>query len=666
MNNALYPKLAASNIAKHRKIYFPYIISSAVVCAMLYIMWAIHFDENICKLRGASYLTELINMGIIVIVIFSLIFLIYTNSFLMKQRTKELGLYNILGMEKRHICKIITFETLYSCVFGILAGIVSGIVFHKLVTLILFKIMKMDIQLGFFVSFKSILSSAAVLALIFGINLFFNIIKVYKTNPLDLMNSARTGEKEPKAKIISTALGVLFLGAGYIIAVTVNDPLDALTLFFIAVLCVIAGTYCLFISGSISLLKLLKKNKRYYYNKKHFTSVSGLLYRMKQNAVGLANICILSTMVLVMVSATVSLYAGAEDALKQRYPSDISIEYNGYENQEEISKKITNAVYEASEENGFEILDFSDLKYLSFAAVLKNGDTFETDNTSYSSTFSVQTLCIVTADEYKSLSGENAVLKDNQVIVHSNGTQLGDSFNLFGKRYDIVRKADEFKDISNYSAVLADIHYIVVADESVLNDIDESQLEAYEGNASEINHQITFNLNGTNEEKIQLSETITSSVEKALEGESAHCIIESRSVNRNDFYELYGSLLFLGIVLGSLFLMVTVIIIYYKQISEGYGDRERYVIMQKVGMSDSEVKSSVRSQVLTVFFLPLVTACVHLSFAFPIISKLLMLLQLNNTKIFALGLAATAVIFAVIYTLVYSVTARTYYKIVRK
>lgn len=667
MNKLLYPRLAAVNMGKQKKLYIPYIISAVFTIAMYYIMCAVKGNEGLGEMRGALFLPEAISMGLIVIGVFACIFLLYTNSFLIKQRKKEFGLYNVLGMEKKHIAAIMFFETIYAFLISLVGGLAFGMLFDKLTSLLLYRLLKFEIKLGFYISFSGILYTAILFGGIFLINLIYNIIKVYRTKPVELLHGGNVGEKEPKAKIIPSILGVLFLGAGYTIAIVTESPLNAIPLFMVAVLCVIFGTYLLFMTGSIAALKSLKKNKKYYYNKKHFNSVSGMLYRMKQNAAGLANICILSTMVLVMVSTTVSLYTGTEDALQERYPKDIAVDVHcsqfNDEDQVEFHPEEGNemdlALRKKLQESGIRYQDYRRYQYICIIASW-GGTQFHPE---YFYGDSTEVLYFFSADSYKTLTGKNAVLRDGEVLVYSEGgTQIGDSLSVMNKTYKVAGHTDSFTEIPTFYNVVKGVHVIVVPDQTELQELFTLYTSA-RGQADIYHDVMDFNLTGTAEEKRAQGETLKHFVYDAM-SDKGYFSFDAREAQKAEYYEMNGSFLFLGIVLGLLFLIVTVMIIYYKQISEGYSDRERFLIMQKVGMSRAEVKGTIRSQVLTVFFLPLVTACIHLAFSYPIVSKLLRMFGLMNQTIFILSLAVTAAVFAVIYVIVYLLTARTYYKIV--
>lgn len=654
MNNMFYPKLAASNIKKNRKFYVPYILTCIGTVFMFYIMCFILFNPGIKKMPGGATLFTILSLGLAVIGIFSIIFLFYTNSFLIKRRKKELGLFNILGMEKRHIGKMLCFETLYIGCIGLIGGLISGIICSKLVMLLLLRVLNFSTSIDFYVSKQGILITLVVFSVIFVLILLSNLTRIHLTNPIELLKGGNTGEKEPKTKWILAVIGCLALGAGYFIAITTKSPIDALTLFFVAVLLVIVGTYCLFTAGSIVLLKALRNNKTYYYKTNHFTSVSGMIYRMKQNAAGLSNICILSTMVLVMISTTICLYIGVEDELKYRYSSDISIEKSYEFGETKEIDSIENTAVARMKKEKMEVVSKDKLKYLEILTE-KKGDAFIFDKNPNKMVSSNKNMFVLmSAEDYNEWTGKEETLRKQEVLIFSDPEKLGDSFELFGTKYSVKRELSELPIESDYQLFLIKMHFVVVSDDEVIGEIYQKQKEFYGKDALSMKYRLNINLKGTDKEKISCYKQL-----KDL-GDYVAC----RQAVSKEFYSVCGGFLFLGIFLGTLFLMATVLIIYYKQISEGYEDKERFEIMQKVGMSKEEVKHSIRSQVLTVFFLPLVAAGIHVCAAFPMITRLLILFNLTNTKLFVVCTIGTVLVFAIIYSMVYFITAKVYYKIV--
>jgi len=676
MRSLLFPKLALQNIGRNRRFYFPYLLTGIFTIAMFYNMCFITSSKDLSKIIGFDSLRVILALGTTIVGIFSVVFLIYTNSFLMKRRNKELGLYNILGMEKRHIAGVLFFESVFTCIGTIAMGLLFGILFSKLILLILCRMLFFKVDFGFSVSMWSITTTSMLFTAIYFVTLLFNLIKIRLSKPVELLHGDKAGEKEPKIKWILVFVGTAALGTGYWMAQTIESPLEAIQWFFVAVILVMLGTYCLFTAGSIALLKLLRKNKNYYYKTRHFTAVSGMIYRMKQNAVGLANICILSTMVLVMVSTTVSLYVGVDKALKNRYPTDISFTLSMGDNQT-TKERLYDGAMRAAEESGLEVKDLIQYTSLGFAVVM-DGSNLKIEGYNYTASVgNVAQAVVLTEDEYKNITGKDLSLKQNQVVAYSLKNRYNwKTLTLGGVEYQVNEWLEDFPVEAIYNAYVLDVFYIVVDSQETLDSIYEQQLQVYGDNASTIKWYMRFNLDGTDEEIIKCYEDMekatSTSYEYMGEDESGNKVaktgykhyVECRQAEKQGFYAVYGGLLFIGIFLGLLFLMATVLIIYYKQISEGYEDKERFEIMQMVGMSHEEVKGSIRNQVLTVFFLPLVTAFIHLAFAFKMITKLLFVLNLNDVKLFAICTFATIGVFAVVYAIIYAFTARVYYKIV--
>lgn len=641
MNNFIYEKLAVTNLKNNRKTYVPYIFTGVLTVMMFYIIDALSRGKGITQ----DTLKICLQYATGVIVVFAVIFLFYTNSFLIKRRKKEIGVYNILGMGKRHIARMMAVETILTAGISILGGLVFGIIFGKLMYLLLPKILHNSVDMQFSVNGTAIVQTVILFAGIFLLTYLYNILQIQLVNPVELLHGGNQGEKEPKSRWLLVIVGVAALGNGYWIALTTEAPLEALLKFFVAVVCVIIGTYALFIAGSIVVLKILRKNKAYYYNPKHFTSVSGMIYRMKQNGAGLANICVLSTMVLVMVSTTVSLYAGMEDILDSRFPRDVSIVCNEADtNKEETLQRL---IKEQCEKAGVKITDRVRYRYGSMNAVLKgdkleNVDQYYPDNHFYY-------VEMMTQDEYNRIEKRNVSLEEQEILTYTSNGKCGKKeINIAGRNYQVKKELSEMTSQPKSTAEMYKTLYIVFAN--------AEQIERIEP----FSYADKFNLKGDDGKQKEALEQIQNEFyEKIPDG-----MMESRMLSRSSFYELYGGLFFIGIYLGSMFIMATVLIIYYKQISEGYDDRERYQIMQKVGMSKKEVKRSIRSQVLSVFFLPLVVAVIHVAVAFKVMTKILGVLNLTNVSLFAVCTIITIAVFAVFYIIVYSITAKEYYRIV--
>ncbi|MGB4661848.1 MAG: FtsX-like permease family protein [Mobilitalea sp.] len=673
MNKLFYPKLALNNIRKNGRFYFPYLLTCLFTIAMFYIMCLISFDAGLAKMPGSAAVTSIMGLGTVVVGIFAAIFLFYTNSFLIKRRQKELGLYNILGMEKRHIAKILYYETIITGLVTLFLGLLLGILMSKLIFLLLYKMLHFAVPMGFSIDKFSVLITLILFICIFFLTLLKNLMHIKLSNPIELLKGSNVGEREPKTKWLLTLFGLLTLSGGYYIALTTESPLDAIFLFFIAVILVIIGTYCLFSAGSIALLKGLRKKPDYYYTAKHFTSISGMIYRMKQNAVGLANICILSTMVLVLVSTTVSLYVGVEDQLENRYPNDISIILQNPAPAETAS--VVAAVEKEVTSQGLTYRNDTVFTSLTFGARRK-GDAFITESEDYMTSDGSSELQFITNEEYAKISGNHVDLAENEVLLYSKNDFVQDQFTIFDQQYQIVEHLSSYPTGADYVMLFTNFYYVVVADRAALEQIYQAQLAVYAGNASSINSYYSFDLSGTNEEKIACSDTLQELLNKPIslvdldgnilseEAVIPEVFLESRQSNANEFYVIYGGFLFIGLFLGILFLMATVLIIYYKQISEGYDDKERFEIMQKVGMSRHEIKTSIRSQIVTIFFLPIAAAIIHIAAAFKMILKLLSLFNLTDTALFITCTGLSILVFGIIYAGVFVLTAKSYYRIV--
>lgn len=670
MNRGLYTKLAFTNIKNSRQFYFPYLLTGIITVAMFYIMCALSGNEGIQSMPGGNDVDIILNMGIGVIGIFSLIFLFYTNSFIIKKRKKELGIYNILGMEKRHISKILAMETIFTVIIAIGGGLVTGIVFNKLMCMFLYKLMGFHAGIDFYVSGKGLGLSVLLFFGIYLLTFFHDLLQLKLANPIDLLHGSNVGEREPKTKAVMAALGCICLGIGYYLAITTENPINALTLFFVAVILVIVGTYLLFTAGSIVLLKMLRKKKSYYYKTKHFTSVSGMLYRMKQNAVGLSNICILSTMVLVVISTTVCLYLGINDIVEEKYPSDINV-YGYYTQDIKKDNDILPTVEKAVAESGRKIRNEYSYIQLDFVAISENGK-FILPEGGISSDVSMSNIVgftVFTREDYEKLYHEKiSEIEDNGIVlINFKDTKKDlEQLNLNDRVYSIkeTRQFEGEKDLTHMSDVMENYYYIIVNDVVDFEEICQLQSEAYGEAASSIVQYYRIDIDGTDKEKTACFTNIENSLTRIANPFQSKIYSESKMASIGKVRALYGGFFFLGLFLGIMFLMITVLIIFYKQISEGYDDKERFAIMEKVGMSNAEVKATIRSQVRTVFLLPIIMAAIHIAAAFPMIEKLLYLFGLSNTPLFILCMAGTILVFIVIYLLVFLQTSRVYYRIV--
>lgn len=671
MSKFFYLKMAATNLKKNGRSYGPYFLTCLCTMAVFYIVWAIASNEGIRELRGGDYVYGVLSVGGGIVGIFAVIFLFYTNSFLMKQRKRELALYNILGMEKRHIARILGCESLLVFAGSFLLGIGGGILLSRLFFLLLLKINGIYTTLEFSVSFPAIRTSFFLFLAIFVCILLHNLRQIQTANPIELLQSSRAGEKEPKTRWLLAIVGLLLTGAGYWIAIGTENVLQAVNNLFVAVLLVMLGTYALFIAGTVAFLKALKKRPSYYYKAKHFTTVSGLIYRMKQNAVGLANICILSTAVLLTVSTTVSLYFGNEDTIRTRYPYDLSLNFIGVAGEEEVDS-ILEMAREAAGQTGIQIESSEYQNRLAFAAIRDGNALLSSDHAKaagYAGTFQdISQVYVMTCEEYNRITGEDLSLSESgQTAVYTKTGGQVETLNMYGQEYQVISMlaSAPLGEGEEDGDGITDTYYVVVKGLEELENIDQGERQFLGEEESFISLSVNMDFTGEEEAKAEACGYIREALQEKTFGDLSFTYMESRQENRQEMLMMNGSFFFLGIVLGSVFLMATVLIIYYKQISEGFEDKRRYEIMEKVGMSQKEVRQSIKSQTVKVFFLPLAMAVCHIAAAFPLMRRVLQVMSLNNWKLFLVCTGGTVLVFALIYFVVYSLTARTYYKIVR-
>jgi len=662
VSKGFYTRLAVTNIRKNSKTYFPYILASSATVMMFYNLLYLLLSKDVNSMHDSSTLSAVLGLGSIVTGIFAFILLLYINSFLIKRRKKEFGLFNILGMEKKHIARIMLLETVMIGLLCIGLGLIAGVLFSKLALLLLLKILAMNASFGFEVPLRAVSITVILFGAIFLINLVYNVFQVHVSKPIELLKGGNVGEKEPQTKWLIALTGAAALGGGYFIALTVKSPLAALNLFFVAVILVIIGTYCLFTAGSIAVLKALRRNKRFYYRTNPFIAVSGMIYRMKQNAAGLASICILATMVIVMVSSTVSLYIGLEDALRTNYIREISV--SASDTTPDDIKQVDDAIAETVKIRGLSIHNPIRLLYASEAAI-QDGNAFTGIRSAGFSSSGLSMLMFITAEEYHRIEGVSVELSEGEALVYIvKGKLPGETLDFGGYSLNIRGRLDKMETIEEFSplknSMLAQSYVIVTADEQDLN---RARQALNEGEEWLPGFQYNYLFDTKADRKAQAD--LVSSLQYVMRDLSVHVFVEGREASKNEFISLYGVLFFLGLFLGALFILGTVLIIYYKQISEGYDDKERFAIMSKVGLSRGEIKKTIRFQVLSVFFLPLIMAVIHIAAAFPVICKLLTIFNMTNVPLYAICTALTILVFAVCYAMIYSLTARTYYRIVR-
>ena len=673
MKRGFYPRLAWSGMRKNSKLYLPYTLACIGMTAMFYILMHLADSPALKLIPSSASVTMTLSLGSFVMGVFSLLFLFYTNSFLVRRRFKEFGLYNVLGMNKGNISRVLAWEALINALISLAGGLFLGIALSKLAELGLVNIMGGDTDLDLRISVKALEFTVMFFCGIFLLIYLNSLIKIRRSSASELVKSENFGEKPPRANWLFGLAGIVILAAAYYIAVSIKTPLTALSLFFIAVIMVIVATYLIFIAGSVWICRLLQKNKRYYYKKNHFVSVSSMVYRMKRNGAGLASICILATMVLVMISSTTCLYFGAEDALRDRYPRDISISasYSGLdsmtdENISALRGEISAAVGGAETEN---ILDY---RCASLVGSLENGILDLSEASIYSTAMTtydyVAEVYIVPLADYNAIAGTNESLGSDEAMIYAYRMDYTDKTFAVDELVSFrVKKVLDSFPIADGSAMasIAPTVFVIVPDFADTVAKLGGAVSSSGDEPASLSWNYAFDTPVSDEEETAMCERIGERLsERSETGGYRYYSRESLAANRADFYGMFGGLFFLGIMLSIAFICAAVLIIYYKQISEGYEDRRRFEIMQNVGMTKKEIRSSINSQLLTVFFLPLIFAGLHLGFAFPFIHKLLMLFNLSNLPLLIGTTAISFGVFALLYAVVFRVTSNAYYNIV--
>lgn len=674
MSRSFYVKLAWTGIRKNKRLYLPYILTCVGMVMMYYIVCFLSVSPILATMPGGDVVLAMLQLGTWVVGFFALIFLFYTNSFLMRRRKKEFGLYNILGMGKRNLARILIWENLIIAFIAIAGGLVAGILFSKVAELGMVNILSADVSFSLTVDLRTIGLVLVLFSAIFLLIILNSLRQIHLSKPIELLRSENVGEKPPRANWVLAVLGVLLLGGAYWLAVTIQDPVSAVVWFFIAVLMVIVATYFLFIAGSVGLCKLLQKKKKYYYKPNHFVSVSSMVYRMKRNGAGLASICILCTMVLVMLSSTVCLYVGKEENLRTRYPRNIivnaTVEDPGFLHSEaraQLCEKFGQAVQEKGQQPE-NILDYA---CVSFGACIKDGvidtDLFYAD-ASMSDFEDLWQIFVFSIEDYNRIMNLQQTLSDGQVLMYTTKQEYSQSTVTIGDMAPLaVQQASEgFIGNSVDAMQVFPSMFLFVSDFDSMAQTLTSLPGANGENLAELQWLYGFDLSCDSQEQIEIYQSIENVMHQSGYPDAqtlSYVRCDSAAQERDSFFGLHGGFFFLGILLGIVFVFAAVLIMYYKQVSEGYEDQARFDIMQKVGMTKREIRRSVNSQVLTVFFLPLITAGIHLAFAFPLVYKLLMLFGLINLKLLILVTVICYLIFALFYMLVYRITSGAYYSI---
>lgn len=660
MKLSLYARLAAQNIRKSRRLYVPYLLSGVCMVMIFYVLSALTGDPALLSMSGGAQMAMLLTLGVYVMMLFSALFLLYTSSFLMKQRGRELSLYNMLGMSKRHIVCIVFFETLFCAGICIGAGLALGVLSSKAFQLSLLRLMGSPVSPDFTVAPSLLGTTALTFLAIFLLIFLRGAVSVLRCNPVELMRASRSGEKPPRANALKALLGIAMLAAGYVLALRVRNALSAFTMFFFAVLLVIGGTFECFSSASVFFLRLLQANKAYYYKPNHFISVSSMRYRMKRNGTSLAVICILSTMVLVILSSVTCLYAGTQDMLMTQYPRQIEITHKSDElpAADMLSAPIERAL--ASEGLTAENV----ISYRSTGAAGRiDGESILADrDESFTDMDSIISITVIPLADYNAMCGTSYVLAPGEALATGSLLhRLNGGVTVFGSltytfaATDIPLPTDAQGDFDVVESLL-----LIVPDEDAFMAFYAAQNAAYGKASSRISTIYAFDTTLSDAETSALGSRLA----KAMQDEGIDIYRKVREDNRADYEGTTAGFLFLGIMLSAAFLCAAVLSMYYKQITEGYEDQSRFDVMRKVGLSLKMIRQSINSQILTVFFLPLIVAGVHLAFAFPMLTKLLTVFGLFNTRLFVTTVLVSYGAFSLLYVLVYLITSRTYYRIV--
>lgn len=662
MKKGFYIKLAVNNIRKNSKLYIPYLFTCVLSVVMFYVMMSLSLDPAVKKMFAGGTLSLIMRYGTVIVGIFVFAFLMYSNGFLMKRRQREFGIFNILGMEKQHLGHVLFLETMMVAAGSVVLGILFGMLFSKIMFLLLCKIVGQKNVLGFFISGKAILVTAVLFAAIHFLIYLKSRRKIRTSQPIELLRGSSVGEREPKSKWILAILGAAALIEGYYLALSAKGTIDSIKVFFVAVILVILATYLLFIAGSIVILKMLRKNRRFYYKPEHFISVSGMMYRMKQNAAGLASICILSTMVLVMLSSTGSLMIGMEDMVQARHPNDFGIYMDTSDM--EMNQEVLDKIKTHCEEYQIAEKDTTDYRYYTVTGCLQKDNVLfdQTKFDYFNDNGNLRIMMVMPLSGYCAMTGEKVELSGQEMLLGTGRNSYKYSnMKLMDQVYKVKGKVRNFEGNGQVNSNVLDSFTVVLADDAF--DALYQQIEDAYRYDMKIHEYYGFNVSLDKDAQLKLKDYMW----QAAQDQGADSIdIECRETSRNDFVGIYGGMFMLGMFLGTLFIMAMALIIYYKQISEGYEDRRQFEIMQKVGMSQLEVKKVIRSQIRMVFFLPLVAAGVHMAVAFPMIQNLLKAFNMRNTELYRNCTIGVYLGFAVLYILIYSLTAKAYYRIVKR
>lgn len=656
-------KLAVSNLIKNRKLYYPFALAVLLAVTVTYLFYSLTFNPKIAEIRGGTTIQATLGFGMFVVTLASAIIVLYANSFVMKNRSKELGIYGMLGLEKRHLISM-TFKELV--VFGILtvgAGIGIGALFDKLIFAFLLKLMKLKVELVATFQMNVVIAVLVVFGLIFLGLMFLNALRIARMNALQLSREKVSGEKRGRFLPLQTILGSISLGIGYYLALTVTDPLTALTTFFLAVLLVIFGTYLLFNAGITVFLQILKKNKKYYYQPNNLISVSNLIFRMKKNAVGLATIAILSTMVLVTMSAATSIFNASESFKKVMNPHDFGITGKNVE-KEDLDKLLS----QFASDKGYSVKEKEVLRYSNFGIANQEGTKLTIFEKGQNRVQPKTVFMVFDQKDYENMTGQKLSLSGNEVGLFAKNDGLKGQKALTLNDHQFSVKEEFNKDFivnhvpNQFNILTTDYNYLVVPDlQAFLDQFPDSAIyNQFYGGMNVINV--------SEEEQLKVAEEYEKYLNQfnaQLDTEGSYVYGSNLADASSQMSALFGGVFFIGIFLSIIFMVGTVLVIYYKQISEGYEDRERFIILQKVGLDQKQIKQTINKQVLTVFFLPLLFAFIHLAFAYHMLSLILKVIGVIDTNMMLIVTLSICAIFLIAYVLIFMITSRSYRKIVQ-
>ena len=655
-------KLAVSNLIKNRKLYYPFALAVLLAVTVTYLFYSLTFNPKIAEIRGGSTIQFTLGLGMVIVTLASAIIVLYANSFVMKNRSKELGIYGMLGLEKRHLISMTFKELLIFGLVTVIAGIGIGALFDNLIFALLLKLAKMKVELAATFQWSVVLLILLVFGLIFLFIIFLNALRIARMNALQLSREKASGEKKGRFLPLQTILGSISLGIGYYLALTVKDPFEALTTFFLAVLLVIFGTYLLFNAGITVFLQILKKNKKYYYQPNNLISVSNLIFRMKKNAVGLATIAILSTMVLVTMSAATSIFNASESFKKVLNPHDFGVSGQNVE-KEDLDKLLS----QFASDKGYSIKEKEVLRYSNFGVANQEGTKLTIFEKGLNRVQPKTVFMVFDQKDYENMTGQKLSLSGNEIGLFAKNDELKGQKNLTLNDHQFSIKEEFNKDFivnhvpGQFTTLTADYNYLVVPDlQAFLDQFPDSAIysQLYGG----------MNVNASEEEQLKVADEYYKYLNQytaQLNTEGSYVYGSNLSDANAEMSALFGGVFFIGVFLSIIFMVGTVLVIYYKQISEGYEDRERFIILQKVGLDQKQIKQTINKQVLTVFFLPLFFAFIHLAFAYHMLSLILKVIGVLDATMMLTVTLSICAIFLITYVLIFMITSRSYRKIVQ-